>query len=103
MQLQQTNVELENSRETLRQESDRTSRILGELEVSKKEVVTAQEEARVAQEMVEELISQQGDKSGAGADDQLAGEPSLPGSLRHGQDHIECVATIRHRRLLQVP
>merc|ERR1719300_40548 len=54
LQLQQTNVELENSRETLRQESDRTIRILGELEVSKKEVVTAQEEARVAQEMVEE-------------------------------------------------
>merc|ERR1711923_200273 len=40
-------------------------------ESSKQETVTAQEEAKQAQEMVEELIQNQGSKTGSGADDQL--------------------------------
>ena len=71
LQLQQTCAELETSRETLKMESDRTNRILSELESSKQDTVAAQEEAKQAQEMVEELIQNQGSKTGSGADDQL--------------------------------
>ena len=71
LQLQQTCAELETSREILKMESDTTNRILSELESSKQETVAAQEEAKQAQEMVEELIQNQGSKTGSGADDQL--------------------------------
>ena len=71
LQLQQTCAELETSREILKMESDTTNRILSELESSKQDTVAAQEEAKQAQEMVEELIQNQGSKTGSGADDQL--------------------------------
>ena len=71
LQLQQTWAELETSRETLRQESERTTRIVSELESSRREAVLAMDEAKAAQEMVEELIANQGTKTGARADDQL--------------------------------
>merc|ERR1719323_2978928 len=70
LHLQQTCAELETSRESLRSESERSSRILSELESSKRETEVAQSEAKQAQEMVEEMIANQGSKTGAG-DDQL--------------------------------
>ena len=68
LQLQQTWAELESSRQTLRQEAERTNRIVTELEGSRREASLAQDEAKAAQEMVEELIASQGSKAGAGAD-----------------------------------
>jgi len=68
LQLQQTWAELESSRQTLRQEAERTNRIVSELEGSRREASLAQDEAKAAQEMVEELIASQGNKAGAGAD-----------------------------------
>ena len=68
LQLQQTWAELESSKQTLRQEAERTNRIVSELEGSRREASLAQEEAKAAQEMVEELIASQGNKAGAGAD-----------------------------------
>ena len=72
LQLQQTCAELETSRASLMSESERANRILSELESSKREAGLAQDEARQAQEMVEEMIANQGSKTGAaGADEQL--------------------------------
>ena len=71
LQLQQTHLELETSRESLRLQTERSQQILLDLESSKKDAVVAQEEARQAQEMVEEMIANQGSKDGSAADDQL--------------------------------
>ena len=53
LQLQQTWAELENSRETLRQEAERTNRLVSELEGSRREASLAQDEAKAAQEAAE--------------------------------------------------
>ena len=71
LQLQQTNLELETYRESLRLEAERSQQILVDLESSKRDVGAAQEEAKQAQEMVEEMIANQGPKSGVAGDDQL--------------------------------
>ena len=71
LQLQQTYLELETSRESLRVEAERSQQILGDLESSKRDVVVAQDEAKQAQEMVEEMMANQGPKCGGAADDQL--------------------------------
>ena len=71
LQLQQTWAELESSRATLRLEADRAARISGERDAARRETAAAQEEARLAQEMVEELIASQGAKTGAGGEEQL--------------------------------
>ena len=71
LQLQQTHLELETSKESLRLETERSQQILVDLESSKKDAVVAQDEARQAREMVEEMIANQGSKDGGAADDQL--------------------------------
>ena len=64
-QLQQTHLELETSRESLRLETERSQQILVDLESSKKDAVVAQDEARQAKEMVEEMIAREGSKDGS--------------------------------------
>eukprot|EP00091_Calanus_sinicus_P007910 TRINITY_DN1926_c0_g2_i6.p1 TRINITY_DN1926_c0_g2~~TRINITY_DN1926_c0_g2_i6.p1 ORF type:complete len:526 (-),score=163.64 TRINITY_DN1926_c0_g2_i6:235-1812(-) len=70
LQLEQARLELETSRQTVQQEGERYNMTLSQLEISRQEVLTAQEEARQSQEMVEELLANQKDKTG-GADDKL--------------------------------
>merc|ERR1711892_888224 len=70
LQLEQARLELETSRQTVHKEGERYSMTISQLEISRQEVMTAQEEARQSQEMVEELLANQKDKSG-GADDKL--------------------------------
>merc|ERR1711892_872229 len=70
LQLEQARLELETSRQTVHKEGERYSMAISQLEISRQEVMTAQEEARQSQEMVEELLANQKDKSG-GADDKL--------------------------------
>merc|ERR1711892_165224 len=70
LQLEQARLELETSRQTVHKEGERYSMTISQLEISRQEVMTAQEEARQSQEMVEELLANQKDKAG-GADDKL--------------------------------
>merc|ERR1712106_957152 len=70
LQLEQARLELETSRQTVHKEGERYNMTISQLEISRQEVMTAQEEARQSQEMVEELLADQKDKSG-GADDKL--------------------------------
>merc|ERR1711892_688828 len=70
LQLEQARLELETSRQTVHKEGERYNMTISQLEISRQEVVTAQEEARQSQEMVEELLANQKDKAG-GADDKL--------------------------------
>ena len=85
LQLQQTWAELETSRATLRLEADRAARISGERDAARRETAAAQEEARLAQEMVEELIASQGAKTGAGA----GGEEQLMEVVQQLQSQLE--------------
>merc|ERR1711892_793652 len=68
MQVEQVRLELETSRETVKKEGDRYNMTLSQLELSRQDVITAQEEARQAQEMVEEMLANQKDKTGGGDD-----------------------------------
>merc|ERR1711936_658589 len=70
MQLEQTRLELETSRETVRKEGENYNMCVSQLELAKQEVITAQEEARQSQEMVEEMLANQKNKT-EGADDKL--------------------------------
>merc|ERR1711981_50783 len=70
LQLEKANLELESSRQTVQQEAERYNMTLSQLEISRQEVITAQEEARQSQEMVEELLANQKDKAN-GADEKL--------------------------------
>merc|ERR1711892_1394565 len=70
LQLEQARLELETSRQTVHKEGERYNMTISQLEISRQEVVTAQEEARQSQEMVEELLANQKDKAG-GTDDKL--------------------------------
>merc|ERR1711892_1474355 len=70
LQLEQARLELETSRQTVHKEGERYSMTISQLEISRQEVMTAQEEARQSQEMVEELLANQKDKAG-GTDDKL--------------------------------
>merc|ERR1712106_856891 len=70
LQLEQARLELETSRQTVHKEGERYSMTISQLEISRQEVVTAQEEARQSQEMVEEMLANQKDQNG-GSDDKL--------------------------------
>eukprot|EP00092_Neocalanus_flemingeri_P012479 GFUD01013452.1.p1 GENE.GFUD01013452.1~~GFUD01013452.1.p1 ORF type:complete len:1885 (+),score=551.68 GFUD01013452.1:790-5655(+) len=70
LQLEQSRLELETSRETVQKEGERYNMTVSQLELSRQDVSTAQEEARQAQEMVEEMLANQKDKN-SGADDKL--------------------------------
>jgi len=70
LQLQQARLELETSRQSVQQEAERYNMTLSQLEISRQEVFTAQEEAKQSQEMVEEMLANQKDKA-SGADEKL--------------------------------
>merc|ERR1712083_704040 len=70
LQLEQVKLELETSRQSVQQEPERYNMTLSQLEISRQEVSTAQEEAKQSQEMVEELLANQKDKAN-GADEKL--------------------------------
>ena len=70
MELQQARLELETSREAVKKEGERSNTAFIQLEDAKQEVMNAQEEARQAQEMVEEVLANQKSEKG-GSDDKL--------------------------------
>merc|ERR1719320_822652 len=70
LQLEQVRLELETSRQSVQQEAERYNMTISQLEISRQEVSSAQEEAKQSQEMVEELLANQKDKAGA-ADEKL--------------------------------
>jgi len=70
LELQQARLELETSRETVKKEGERSNMSNIQLEEAQQDVLNAQEEARQAQEMVEEMLANQKDQNG-GSDDKL--------------------------------
>eukprot|EP00092_Neocalanus_flemingeri_P008689 GFUD01009359.1.p1 GENE.GFUD01009359.1~~GFUD01009359.1.p1 ORF type:complete len:1227 (-),score=339.72 GFUD01009359.1:365-4009(-) len=70
MELQQARLELETSREAVKNEGERSNTAFIQLENANQEVMNAREESRQAQEMIEELLSNQKNQNG-GSDDKL--------------------------------
>jgi len=71
LELQQAREELENSREGLKKEGERSNIANIRLEEVQQEVLNAQEEARQAQEMLEEILANQKDQNMENGSDKL--------------------------------
>merc|ERR1719481_1234264 len=72
IELEQSKLELNNIKEVMKRNEEGKAMLVSQLEISRQEVGTAQDEARQSQEMVEELLNQQKkSQEGPGNDAQL--------------------------------